>query len=227
MLMNDSTNPRPSGVLLESSEPVTAAVIWLHGLGADGHDFEPLVPLLDPPAGTRFYFPHAPKRPITINGGLVMRGWYDIRHDRTAEDEEGIRQSGQAVLDMIAHELSLGIRPERIVLAGFSQGGAIALHAGLRFPGRLGGILALSTYLPLPSHLAGEAHAASRDTPILMAHGLGDEIIPISSARRSARVLEAAGYHPEWREFPMGHTVSSEEIPVIAAWLRQRIPPEK
>lgn len=224
--MNE-TKPLPPGVLLEPAEPVTASVIWLHGLGADGHDFEPLVPMLNPPAGVRFYFPHAPKRPITINGGLIMRGWYDIRHDRTQEDEEGIRQSGQAVFEMIRHEMALGVGPERIVLAGFSQGGAIALHAGLRFPERLGGILALSTYLPLSSRLAGEAHPASRETPILMAHGQFDEIIPISSAQRSVRALEAAGYQPEWHEFAMGHTVAPAEIPVLAAWLQRALSPKK
>lgn len=154
-----------------------------------------------------------------------MRGWYDIRHDRTVEDEPGIRASGQAVLDMIAHEMALGIPAERIVLAGFSQGGAIALHAGLRFPGRLGGILALSTYLPLASRLADEAHAASRETPILMIHGRFDEIIPITSGQRSLRALEAAGYRPEWREFPMGHTVSAEEISAIASWLQRTTAP--
>jgi len=225
-LMSDEMNPRPPGVLLEPSAAAVATVIWLHGLGADGHDFESVVPLLRPPAGTRFYFPHAPLRPITINGGMTMRGWYDIRPGMAAEDEQGIRASGQAVLDMIMHELALGVSPERIVLAGFSQGGAIALHAGLRFPGRLGGILALSTYLPLPSRLDDEAHAASRETPILMAHGLADEIIPIPSARQSLRLLQSAGYRLEWHEYPMGHMICPEEISMIASWLHRAIAPD-
>lgn len=226
--MNEHENPdsRPPGVLLEPAGPVHAAVIWLHGLGADGHDFEPLVPLLDPPVGVRFYFPHAPRRPISINGGMRMRGWYDIRASWTDEDDAGIRASGEAVLAMVAYEMERGITPERIVLAGFSQGGAIALHAGLRFSGRLGGILALSTYLPLAAHLGAEAHPASRDTPLLMAHGLHDEIIPIGMARHSADALRAAGHPPEWHEFPTGHGICPEEIPVISAWLRRTLPPK-
>lgn len=226
MNQHDDSHSRPPGVVLEPADRAQAAVIWLHGLGADGHDFEPLVPLLDPPAGVRFYFPHAPRRPISINGGMSMRGWYDIRASWTDEDDAGIRESGEAVFAMIGHETGLGIAPERIVLAGFSQGGAIALHAGLRFPGRLGGILALSTYLPLAARLNAEAHPASRDTPILMAHGLHDEIIPVAMAQRSAAALRAAGYRPEWHEFHTGHTVCPEEIPLIAAWLRRALSPE-
>lgn len=227
--MNEHDNPdsRPPGVLLEPADPAHATVIWLHGLGADGHDFEPLVPLLDPPAGVRFYFPHAPRRPISINRGVHMRGWYDIRTSWSDEDDAGIRASGEAVLAMIAHEMGLGIAPERIVLAGFSQGGAIALHAGLRFSGRLGGILALSAYLPLAAHLDREAQPASRDTPLFMAHGLHDEIIPVAMARRSAAALRAAGHPPEWHEFHTGHGVCPEEIPLIAAWLRRVLSPEK
>ena len=199
-----------------------AAVIWLHGLGADGHDFEPLVPMLQRPArpAVRFVFPHAPQRPVTINMGLRMRAWYDVVSlGGGAEDEAGIRAS-QALLEaLVAREKTRGIEACRIVLAGFSQGGAIALQTGLRHPERLAGIMALSTWLPLAGALAVERHAMNRDVPIFMAHGTHDEMISLARAAQSRARLEALGYAPEWREYAMGHSVCPEEVAAIAAWL--------
>jgi phospholipase/carboxylesterase len=197
-----------------------AAVIWLHGLGAAGHDFEPIVPELGLPATLRlrFVFPHAPVQPVTINGGLAMRAWYDITNDGR-QDAAGIRASQQRVEALIEREKSRGVAPARIVLAGFSQGGAIALHTGLRHPERLAGILALSTYLPLADTLAAEAHPANREAPIFMAHGTEDSLIPLARARASRDALQALGYQVEWHEYPMPHSVCAEEIAHIGAWL--------
>jgi phospholipase/carboxylesterase len=210
---------------LETGPRPTAAVIWLHGLGADGYDFEPIVPELDLPAApaVRFVFPHAPMRPITINGGAVMRGWYDVLslEGVRREDDAGVRASQASVEELMAREASRGVPAARVVLAGFSQGGAIALQAGLRHPERLAGIMALSTYLPLASTLAAEASAANRDVPIFMAHGRDDSLIPIERATLSREALRAAGYKIEWRDYAMEHAVSGEEIEDIAAWLRR------
>jgi phospholipase/carboxylesterase len=197
-----------------------ATVIWLHGLGADGHDFEPIVPELGlpPTLRLRFVFPHAPVQPVTINGGLAMRAWYDITNDGR-QDAAGIRASQQRVEALIEREKSRGVAPARIVLAGFSQGGAIALHTGLRHPERLAGILALSTYLPLADTLAAEAHPANREVPIFMAHGTEDPLIPLARARASRDALRALGYQVEWHEYPMPHSVCAEEIAHIGAWL--------
>jgi phospholipase/carboxylesterase len=211
-------------------EPATTArssVIWLHGLGADGHDFESLVPHLGlpPAAGIRFVFPHAPYRPVTINGGMRMRAWYDISGAiPPREDERGIRESEQELCALIEREIAAGIAPASILLAGFSQGGAIALHTGLRYPVRLAGILALSTYLPLPETLPQEAHPANRGVPILMAHGNEDTIIPYATARRSYELMNSWGYAVEWRTYIMGHGVCAEEVAEIAAWLHRIIP---
>ena len=214
--------PLPEAVELETGTAPDAAVIWLHGLGADGHDFEPVVPELRLPERLRlrFVFPHAPVRPVTLNMGMRMRAWYDIKQlGGGPEDEAGIRAS-QASLDaLVERERARGIEPRRVVLAGFSQGGAIALQAGLRHPERLAGLLALSTYLPLAGTLAAEASAANRDLPIFMAHGRLDDIIPVDRAERSRDALAALGYAPEWHEYPMPHTVCPEEIAHIAAWL--------
>lgn len=219
--MHDS-NP-PAGVLIEPGTTANAAVIWLHGLGADGHDFEPVVPWLELPAGlaVRFFFPHAPYRAVTINNGMRMRAWYDIAGTemQRREDEAGVRESGAALHRMIDGEVARGILAERIVLAGFSQGGAIALHAGLRYPARLAGIAALSSYLPLADTLVAEADGANRSTPILMVHGTADGIIPIGLAQRSAQRLQAQGYPVEWQTYAMAHTVSAEEIQLISSWL--------
>jgi len=202
-----------------------AAVIWLHGLGADGHDFEPIVPELGMPAalGVRFVFPHAPMQPVAINGGAVMRAWYDVTGDGR-QDAAGIRASQARVEALIARERARGIPARSIVLAGFSQGGAIALQTGLRHPERLAGILALSTYLPLPETLEQEASQANRDVPIFMAHGTQDPVIPLSWAMRSRDRLKALGYAVEWHEYPMPHSVCAEEIADISRWLRTVLP---
>jgi phospholipase/carboxylesterase len=214
-------------VEIETGRGPRAAVIWLHGLGADGHDFEPIVPELGMPAaapGVRFVFPHAPLQPVTINGGAVMRAWYDVTGDGR-QDAAGVRSSQARVEALIARERARGIAAASIVLAGFSQGGAMALHVGLRHPERLAGILALSAYLPLPDTLASEAHAANRDVPIFMSHGVQDPVIPLSWAARSRDHLAALGYAVEWREYPMPHSVCAEEIEDVGAWLRVVLAP--
>lgn len=213
--------------LLESVEIETAAspdasVIWLHGLGADGHDFEAVVPelRLAPTLRLRFVFPHAPVRPVTLNNGMRMRAWYDILQlGGGPEDEAGVRASRGMVEALIDRERSRGVAARRIVLAGFSQGGAIALHTGLRQGQRLAGILALSTYLPLAGSLKAERSEANLDVPIFMAHGEFDDIIPISRAQQSRQALVAQGYAPQWHSYPMPHSVCGEEIADIAAWL--------
>ncbi len=215
--------PLPEAIEIESAPSPDAAVLWLHGLGADGHDFEPVVPELRLPRElrVRFVFPHAPVRPVTLNMGMRMRAWYDIvQLGGGREDEAGIRDSQAQLEALVARERARGVAAARLVLAGFSQGGAIALHTGLRHGERLAGILALSTYLPLAGTLAAEASAANRDVPLFMAHGNYDDIIPIERARQSRRALEALGTRVEWHEYPMPHSVCGEEIADIAAWLR-------
>jgi phospholipase/carboxylesterase len=213
---------------LESVEVVTGmparlAVIWLHGLGADGHDFEPVVPELGLHATVRFVFPHAPRRAVTINGGLMMRAWYDILGwgATVPEDDAGIRASAAAVTTLIDREIERGMEPSRIVLAGFSQGGAIALHTALREPRRLAGVLALSTYLPLAASLASERSAASAGLPILMAHGSADPVVPLSLAEASRAALEQLGYVVDWHIYPMPHSVCMPEIRAIGQWLER------
>ena len=208
---------------IETGTKPDAAVIWLHGLGADGHDFEPIVPELRLPASLRirFVFPHAPVRPVTLNMGMRMRAWYDIfQLGGGAEDEAGIRASQKAVEELIAGEKKKGVAPGRIVLAGFSQGGAIALQTALRHPERLAGVLALSTYLPLHTKLKEEIEEANRATPIFMAHGSYDDIIPIARAEQSAGVLKDLGCNVQWHTYPMPHSVCADEIGAIAAFLR-------
>lgn len=202
----------------------THAVIWLHGLGADGHDFEPVVDEFDldrlPP--TRFVFPHAPMRPVTINGGYVMRAWYDILSqdfNGRREDATGVIESAAQIEALIARENARGIPDGRIVLAGFSQGGAIALHTGLRHPTRLAGVMALSTYLPLADRLATEANKANLDVPIFMAHGVADPVIPFDFAQRSAMQLKAASYPLTWKQYRMEHSLCLEEVRDIEDWL--------
>ncbi len=217
-------------VELETGPGPGASVIWMHGLGADGHDFEPIVPELSLPASpVRFVFPHAPQRPVTINGGMRMPAWYDILDPSLdpasrREDAQGIRESQAQVEALVARELARGVPASRIVLAGFSQGGAIALHAGLRHAQRLAGIMALSTYLPLQSTLAAEASAANRDVPVFMAHGLADPVVVPLRATASRDLLRGAGYAVQWHEYPMPHAVCAEEIADIGAWLRAVLP---
>lgn len=207
----------------EPSVPARSSIIWLHGLGADGHDFEPIVLELGlaEDLAVRFIFPHAPERAVTINGGMVMRAWYDILglDIRRDEDIEGLRTSETQVRALVEREVSRGVSEERIVLAGFSQGGAIALQAGVRHPRRLAGILALSTYLTLPEKLASEASPANGDCPIFMAHGTQDPVVPYEGGQLSRQTLEAQGYEIEWREYPMPHSVCAEEIADISSWL--------
>lgn len=215
-------------LVIEPKAKATASVIWLHGLGADGYDFEPIVPELgldDVPI--RFIFPHAPHRPVTVNNGHVMRAWYDITSMDLSQgqDELGTRQSERQLQALIAHEHEqFGIPYARIVLAGFSQGGAIALHTGLRYPERLAGILALSTYLPLAAMAETERQQANADLPVFMGHGEHDPIIPLSLAVRSRRQLEEFGHPVEWHAYPMQHSVCPPEIKDIAVWLRERLP---
>ncbi len=201
------------------------SVIWLHGLGADGNDFVPIVPELNLPNSLplRFIFPHAPIRPITINGGIHMRAWYDILGlDRTAkEDQPAIHASQKIVEDLIEKELASGIRADKIVLAGFSQGGAIALQSGLRYKDKLAGIMALSTYLPLATTLEAEVSHANRDISIFYAHGSQDPLLPIAMAEDSKQYLETLNYKIEWHSYPMPHSVCAEEVHDISQWLQR------
>ena len=197
-----------------------ASVIWLHGLGADGHDFEPIVSELELDQPVRFVFPHAPVRPVTINQGMRMRAWYDIlQFGPGPEDDAGVRASQKLLEAMIAAEKERGIR--QIVLAGFSQGGAIVLQTALRHSERLAGVLALSTYLPLHRTLEAERSAANREVPIFMAHGQYDDVIPLQRAEQSKQLLERLGYKVQWRTYPMPHSVCPEEIADISAFLRK------
>jgi phospholipase/carboxylesterase len=205
----------------------TASVVWLHGLGADGHDFKPMVPELRMPEGipVRFVFPHAPERSITINQGTVMRAWYDITgfEQDSREDTAGIRDSAEHVNRLLLREQERGIPFSRIVLAGFSQGGAVALHAGLRFPQTLAGIMALSAYLPLADTVEVEASEANRPTPIFMAHGTLDPVVPVQMGKMSFDFLEREGFKPSWKDYPMPHAVCPEEIRDIGVWLQSRL----
>jgi len=214
-------------VELQTTASPTRAVIWLHGLGADGYDFVPVVKELETlgaPAA-RYVFPHAPMMPVTINNGFVMRAWYDIRTADLAhrEDEQTIRASQQAVEELIEREVRRGVPRSRIVLAGFSQGAAITLQTGLRQAEPLAGLVALSGYLPLADRLAAERHAASAGVPVLMAHGTDDPVVPIARAVHSRNLLTSLGYEVSWHEYPMPHAVCAEEIEAIAAFLRQRL----
>ncbi len=211
-------------VVLEPGAGVApdACVIWLHGLGADGYDFVPIVPELRLPENCmpRFVFPHAPVRPVTLNNGMRMRAWYDILGltGDAAQDEPGIRESARLLERYIQREREAGIPTSRIVIAGFSQGGAIALHTALCHGEPLAGVLALSTYLPLQTAV-GEASSANRRVPILMCHGLYDPIIAIAGAERSRDLLRARGYSVEWKQYPMQHQVCAEELADISVWL--------
>ena len=208
---------------IESAAAPDAAVIWLHGLGADGHDFEPVVPQLLPrrERAWRFVFPHAPVRPVSLNGGMPMRAWYDIKRldRRTEEDLAGFQDTDAKVRELIAREEGRGIAANRIVLGGFSQGGAVSLYTGLRCPKRLAGIMALSCYLPLASRLLPERAAVNDATPIFMAHGLEDTVLTVALARESRDHLRCLGYGVEWHEYPMAHTVCGEELAVIREFL--------
>ena len=214
---------------LESAPQPTAAVIWLHGLGADGHDFASLVPELDlagcPPI--RFVFPHAPSMPVTVNGGYVMPAWYDILGPNlvSQQDAAGIQASERAIVALIAHEVARGIPAERIVLAGFSQGCAMALHTGLRLPQRLAGIMALSGYLPLADRLVAERHPANAQTPVFMAHGTQDPVVVLARGEASRDALATLGQPVQWHSYPMPHSLHPREIADISAFLAQVLGP--
>ncbi len=214
------------GVEVETAASPRWSVIWLHGLGADGHDFEPIVPELvedDWPA-VRFVFPHAPVRAVTINGGVRMRAWYDILGLEIAQrqDETGVRESLRFVQELVARENARGVPTERVIIAGFSQGGAIALAAAVRHPQRLGGVVALSTYLPIAESTEAERSEANRDTPIFIAHGSLDPVVSHALGLMSRGFLENLGYDVEWHSYSMPHSVSAEEISDLAAWFGAR-----
>jgi phospholipase/carboxylesterase len=222
---------RLEAVELEPPTTADAAVVWLHGLGADGHDFAPLVPELRLPAGSavRFVLPHAPIRPVTINGGYRMRAWYDVAgFDRGApQDESGIRASAEAIGALVKRERERGVPSERIVIAGFSQGAAMALHLGPRWPERLGGVIGLSGYLPLSDTVAREAHPQNAALPVFLAHGSLDEVVPQEAGLGSRDALRALGYGVEWRSYPMGHSVCAQEVADVREWLLRCLPPRQ
>jgi phospholipase/carboxylesterase len=200
--------------------------VWLHGLGADGHDFAPIVPHLEMP-WVRFVFPHAPQRPVTINGGMQMRAWYDVRGlGPGGADASHVAESRRQVENLLAHETARGLPTERILLAGFSQGGAVAMHSALRHGHRLAGVLVLSAYDLLAEGLESEAAEENRDTPLLFCHGTHDPLVPVDRGRAAYEARCAEGRTAEWHEFPMGHEVCLPEIQLVARWLRQRLPPE-
>ena len=223
MAMNSMSDSLDPPVEVETGPQPTASIIWLHGLGADGHDFEAVIPELRLPVepALRFVFPHAPYRPVTINGGYVMRAWYDIAmgEDGFEQNADHIHESAKILQGLIVNETRRGIAADRIVLAGFSQGGAIALHAGLRYPAPLAGIMALSAPVPFAGELMTEVHPANATVPVFMAHGTDDQTIPFDSARRAHELMQARGLHPEWHAYEMGHTLVPEEIRDIARWL--------
>jgi phospholipase/carboxylesterase len=214
-----------STIELHPAGEANATVIWMHGLGADGNDFVPIVPELRLPASlaVRFIFPNATERPVTINGGATMRAWYDIANTDFGKraDEAGVRRSQGQISQLIAREIARGIPAKRIVLAGFSQGGVIALQTGLRHTERLGGIMALSTYLACGDSLAAEGAVANKDIPILMVHGTRDGVIGLKVAEDSHATLKQAGYKVDWKTYPMEHSVCAEEVGVIAKFLRE------
>lgn len=210
-------------VEIEPSTPATAAVIWLHGLGADGNDFAPIIPALKLPndLAIRFIFPHAPIQPVTLNGGMAMRSWYDIKSLSIAdrEDADGVRESEQEVIKLIKRENARGIPTNKIVLAGFSQGGAVVLHTGTRYPEALAGIMALSTYLPVRDALPTEKSAVNQNIPIMMAHGSMDPVVVPQLGNISRDLLEAEGYKVKFHSYPMQHEVCFDEVQDIRAWL--------
>jgi phospholipase/carboxylesterase len=213
-------------VTVETGPNPTFTIIWMHGLGADGHDFEPLVPELldDEMPALRFVFPHAPLRPVTLNNGYEMRAWYDIIgiDRRSAEDLAGIEASAAAIGALIRQEKERSIATSNIALAGFSQGGAMALHTALRYPERLAGVIALSCYLPLPRELETARHPANQATPIFMAHGAQDPVVPFVLGDESRCLLETSGYPVEWHSYPMPHTLCTDEVDDLKVWFTQR-----
>lgn len=222
-----STTPLQS-IQIATSEQCEYAVIWLHGLGASGHDFEPIVPELHLPEkpGVRFVFPHAPIRPITVNGGATMRGWYDITSmdfGSRQQDNAGILESAGYVEQLIEVEIAQGILPQNILLAGFSQGGAIALYTAITTAHKLGGVLALSTYLPIQDMALASLNDHAQTLPVFMGHGQYDDVIDIVHAEQSLKTLQDAGIQVQWHTYPMAHSVNAEEIGDIASWLKSQL----
>lgn len=201
----------------------THSIIWLHGLGADGHDFEPIVGELHLTHNIRFIFPHAPQMPVTVNNGMVMPAWYDIKDIEidSRQDEAGIKQSQQSILALIEREIQRGIKSENIILAGFSQGGAIALHTALRYEKPLAGIMGLSTYLPLADTLENEISAANQNISVFLAHGLHDTVIPVQLASETNTYLQKLNFNSELKTYSMEHSVCPDEIDAISAWINK------
>lgn len=222
-MITNVAKDRARTIEIETRPSPSHAIIWLHGLGADGNDFVPVVEQLAlPNLGIRFIFPHAPMMPVTINGGFVMRAWYDILDADLAlneEDEHGLRASESTITALLDKEIRRGIPASRIVLAGFSQGGAIALQTGLRYQRKLAGMLVLSGYLPLMSKVERERNAVNQLTPVFMGHGTIDNVVPMSLAVASRAHLTQVGYSVEWHEYPMMHGVCNEELSDVSAWL--------
>jgi phospholipase/carboxylesterase len=215
-------------LVIETGNNPVACIIWAHGLGADKHDFESIIPMLDLPASlpVRFVFPNAPIRPITVNGGMKMRGWYDIRSMSINEEEdaEGIRDSAMILSGLVDEQVSLGISASRIILAGFSQGGAIALHQGLRHQQRLAGIIILSSYLPLKNTLDTEISDHFTEVPVFIGHGNQDPVVPVELGLFTRDLLLKLGMNVQFKMYPMGHSVSAEEILDVGHWLEQVLP---
>ena len=218
-----NTNLLPC-VEVEPVKPADATVIWLHGLGADGHDFAGIVPALNLPedAAVRFIFPHAPERPVTVNNGWVMRAWYDILEMNISRkvDTDSLLESAAQVSALIRQEAERGIAPERVVLAGFSQGGAVAYQAGLAYPQPLAGILALSTYVPCEQSLRASVNQDNCDMPVMIAHGSQDDVVPPQLGESAKEFLTVLGFSPQWRTYPIDHSVSAEEVEMISGWLK-------
>ncbi len=224
-----NTNLLPC-VEVEPVKPADAAVIWLHGLGADGHDFAGIVPALNLPenAAVRFVFPHAPERPVTVNNGWVMRAWYDILEMNISRkvDTASLLESAEQVSGLIRREIDRGIPAERIVLAGFSQGGAVVYQTGLAYPQRLAGLLALSTYVPCEQSLREVvglpevSEPGNRDLPVMVVHGSQDDVVPLQLGESATELLTTLGFSPQWRTCPIDHSVSAEEVEMISEWLK-------
>jgi phospholipase/carboxylesterase len=214
----------PDAVEISTGPNPTAAVIWLHGLGADGHDFEPVVPQLTWPGapGIRFIFPHAPVRPVTLNNGMAMRAWYDIVSltGNRDQDQKGIADSVNDTAALVRRERERGIDADRIVVAGFSQGGAIALQLAVRYPEKLAGLIALSTYMLLDHRLENDRHEANKDLPLFVGHGRSDPMVPFMLGEQLAERMRSLGHPVEWHSYPMLHAVCPEEIADLSAWLR-------
>jgi phospholipase/carboxylesterase len=214
-------------VEIETAKPPTASIIWLHGLGADGHDFEPIVPELGLPdrLAVRFVFPHAPSMPVSINGGYIMPAWYDIRHTDLGieHDTQGIERSARQIRLLVEQEQMRGIATDRIILAGFSQGAAMALYVGLTHRERLSGIVALSGYLLQRDHLAATRTRENQGIPVFMAHGVDDPIVPFALGDAAQRTLGEWGYDVQWHSYPMAHHVCTEEIKTVGRWITTRL----